>query len=120
MKICIDCINSATFDRVFYPGKFLKRILPEIILLGIVFLGLSGCSSTIEFPSIFNKSSSTFNENGLSVKTNPIWWQGNAQAVWANLQPFSAKQLMMMRQNTTDPEKQGWISLALLSKQNST
>lgn len=54
-----------------------------------------------------------------TIARGPLW-EGNTADTWIKLQHTSSAKLTELQSQTTDPEKNAWLQLALLTKQKNT
>ena len=83
-----------------------KCILSKIAILGMV-LGLIGCSTSAKIRPASNTPGNY----------NTSLWQGSTNTIWNKLQQTPPSRLAELQKNNPDPMQQGWLRLALISKQ---
>src|SRR3990167_2389430 len=89
-----------------------KNILTNIVVC-IAAVVLAGCSSS----SLSNFAPSS--THVASGHYNNTIWQGSANDIWDEMQHISIKRLQALQSQETNPEKNAWVQLALISKMDS-
>ncbi len=97
----------------WYPGQMRRLYAILIVTLQLAACLLSGCASLSSVRP--EKTEPVTTASGL----NPSFWQKNVQSIWSGLQRQSLPRLRMLAQQYPDPNTQGWLDLAIISKQDS-
>lgn len=85
-----------------------------------VLLTLSSCATSNVGSGMATGPSAAQLQSLEGFPNNPAFWQASNSAIWDNLQHISLSQLKSAATQTSDPTNNGWISLAIISKQFST
>lgn len=82
----------------------------------VVFIVLTGCQTGAGSPSSAQPKPADTVADEITQSVNTAW-DGNTATIWNKLQHTSVTKLKSLQSDTTDPEQQAWLALALISKQ---